>query len=80
MNYANDSLNYYTNSDRALLDFIKKSIYQSRKVDLIVAFIQVTGINVLKKEFEYIRDHRIPIRILTGTYLGLTDPAALYRL
>jgi len=75
-----DNLNYYTNSDRFLIDYIKKSVYSAKKIDIMVAFIKTSGINVLQKEFEYIRDNKIPLRILTGTYLGITDPAALYKL
>ena len=73
-------INHYTNTDRLLVDYLKEMIYKSKSIDIIVSFIQVSGIRLLEKEFKYIKDNKIPIRIITGTYMGITDPAAIYML
>ncbi|BEP27856.1 DEAD/DEAH box helicase family protein [Helicovermis profundi] len=74
------NINYCTNSDHLLINYIKEMIYKSKKIDVIVAFIKTSGIDALKNEFEYIRDNKIPFRLITGTYLGITDPTAIYKL
>jgi superfamily II DNA or RNA helicase/HKD family nuclease len=49
-------------------------------VDLVCAFIRWTGIRTLLPGLSEARDRGIPIRILTTTYTGTTERAALDRL
>lgn len=77
---CDNNLNYCTNSDRLLIDYIKEMIYKSKTIDIIVSFVQKSGIRLLEEELKYIKDKKIPFRLITGTYMGITDPAALYLL
>jgi superfamily II DNA or RNA helicase len=47
---------------------------------MIVSFIKSSGIELLRSDLEYIRTKKIPFRLITGTYMGITEPAALYKL
>ena len=39
-----------------------------------------SGVKLIQKDLEEIKDKNIPIRILTGNYLNITQPSALYLL
>jgi len=63
-----------------LLDAINSAV----KIDITVAFIRSTGLNLIYSALEDALDpERVPaatIRILTGDYLSVTEPRALRRL
>ena len=39
-----------------------------------------SGVKLIKEDLEEIKNKNIPIRILTGNYLNITQPSALYLL
>ena len=43
--------------------------------ELSVAFIADSGLAALKECFDYLRDHHIPGKIITSTYLGFNAPS-----
>lgn len=47
------------------------------RVDLLCAFVKYAGIRVLEKELADLRDRGVPIRVLTTTYMGVTERRAL---
>lgn len=49
-------------------------------VDLLCSFVKWSGITVLERALRHLRDRRVPIRVLTTTYIGATERRALDRL
>ena len=47
-------------------------------VDIIVSFLMESGVKMLLKELEQALKRGAKVRILTGNYLGITQPSALY--
>ncbi|MBQ8305056.1 MAG: DEAD/DEAH box helicase family protein [Blautia sp.] len=54
------------------------SISGAKQIDIIVSFLMESGVKMLLKELEGALDRGASIRILTGNYLGITQPSALY--
>jgi superfamily II DNA or RNA helicase/HKD family nuclease/diadenosine tetraphosphate (Ap4A) HIT family hydrolase len=50
------------------------------RADIAVAFVLESGINLLEEHLQDLLDRGGQIRLLTGDYLGITDPKALARL
>lgn len=50
------------------------------EVDLLCAFVKWQGLRVLEPELRRLRDRAAPLRVITTTYMGATDPHALDRL
>ena len=48
--------------------------------ELSVAFIADSGLAALKECFDYLRDHQIPGKIITSTYLGFNAPSMFKKL
>ena len=48
--------------------------------ELSVAFIADSGLAALKECFDYLRDHHIPGKIITSTYLGFNAPSMFKKL
>ena len=46
-------------------------------VDLLCAFITWNGVRLLVEPLRVLRDRRVPVRVITTTYLGATDAKAL---
>ena len=59
---------------------IKREILTADSVDLLCAFIKNTGIAVIGKQLEYLREHGIPLRVITSTYCGASQVQAIDRL
>ena len=54
------------------------SLKQADSVDIVVSFLMESGVRMLLKELENALKRGAKIRILTGNYLGITQPSALY--
>lgn len=74
------SLNCITGNNDHLYKRLQQSIHTAASIDIIVSFLMESGVKLLQKDLEEIRDKNIPIRILTGNYLNITQPSALYLL
>lgn len=59
---------------------IKREIRTADSVDLLCAFIKNSGISVIRDQLEYLRDNRIPLRVITSTYCGASEIQAINRL
>ena len=57
-----------------LIGSLKKAV----SVDIIVSFLMESGVKMLLKELDNALNRGARIRILTGNYLGITQPSALY--
>ena len=55
-----------------------RSIQKADRVDIIVSFLMESGVKMLLKELDNALKRGARIRILTGNYLGITQPSALY--
>lgn len=55
-----------------------RSLKKAERVDIIVSFLMESGVKMLLGELENALKRGAQIRILTGNYLGITQPSALY--
>ncbi len=55
-----------------------RSIEKAEQVDIVVSFLMESGVRMLLKELAKALDRGARVRILTGNYLGITQPSALY--
>ena len=67
-----------TGDTNHLLPKLKESFKKAASIDIIVAFLMESGVKLLKDELAEVVNKNIPIRILTGNYLNITQPQALY--
>lgn len=72
--------NCITGDTNYLLPRLKESFKKAVSIDIIVAFLMESGVKLLKEELKEVVNKSIPIRILTGNYLNITQPQALYML
>lgn len=56
---------------------LRSELTSADSVDLLCAFVKFTGIRIIKEQLEELRDHGIPLRVITTTYMGATDRRAL---
>jgi superfamily II DNA or RNA helicase/HKD family nuclease/diadenosine tetraphosphate (Ap4A) HIT family hydrolase len=66
--------------DDPLLPHLLAHLDSCERVDMAVAFILESGIDLLEEHLKDLLDRGSRIRLLTGDYLGITDPQALSRL
>lgn len=66
------------NRERFLYYQLKISIMKAQKIDIIVSFLMESGVRMILKDLKTALDRGVQIRILTGNYLGITQPSALY--
>lgn len=50
------------------------------RIDIIVSFLKHSGLKLFYPIFDFCALNNITVRIITSTYLSLTEPAALYEL
>ena len=58
----------------------KESFGSALKIDFIVSFLMESGVKMLLPDLREAVSRGVKIRILTGRYLGITQPSALYLL
>ena len=66
------------NKNRQLYYQLKRSIANADRIDIIVSFLMESGVRMILKDLKVASDRGVSIRILTGNYLGITQPSALY--
>ncbi len=72
------NLNCITGHNDHLYKHIQQSIHNATSIDIIVSFLMESGVKLIQNDLEAIKHKNIPIRILTGNYLNITQPSALY--
>ena len=65
------------NRSRFLYYQLKMSISKANQIDIIVSFLMESGVKMLIKDLKAALDRGAQVRILTGNYLGITQPSAL---
>ncbi len=66
------------NKSRFLYYQLKVSMLRANKIDIIVSFLMESGVRMILKDLKAALDRGVQVRILTGNYLGITQPSALY--
>ena len=69
-----------TNTNISLLSSLKQAIRNSSKIKILAAFIMESGVRLILDDLIYALNKGTQIQILTGYYLGITEPSALYLL
>ena len=59
---------------------LKKSIENAESIDIIVSFLMESGVKLIINDLDKAIEKGVKIRILTGNYLNITQPQALYLL
>lgn len=72
--------NCITGDSDFLLPRIKNSIKRAKSIDIIVAFLMESGVKLITEDLKEAVERGINIRILTGNYLNITQPQALFLL
>lgn len=66
------------NKSRFLYYQLKMSMVKAKRIDIIVSFLMESGVRMILKDLKEALNRGVKIRILTGNYLGITQPSALY--
>lgn len=73
-------INAMTGNNSILLERIQESICKAKKIDIIVAFLMESGVKKIVSDLKEAIMRGAQVRILTGNYLNITQPQALYLL
>ena len=68
------------NKTRYLYYQLKMSMRQAKRIDIIVSFLMESGVRMILNDLKSALDRGVQVRLLTGNYLGITQPSALYLL
>lgn len=66
------------NRNRFLYYQLKMSIQRAKRIDIIVSFLMESGVRLILNDLKAALNNGTGIRLLTGNYLGITQPSALY--
>lgn len=69
-----------SNKARYLYYQLKLSMASADRIDIIVSFLMESGVKLILNDLKNALDRGAEVRILTGNYLGITQPSALYLL
>lgn len=72
--------NAITGDTDYLYNRLKYSMAQAKEIDIIVSFLMESGVKLILKDLKEAIDRGVQVRILTGNYLRITQPSALYLL
>ena len=67
-----------TDKNKYLYYQLKESISKANKIDIIVSFLMESGVKMILNDLKSALNRGVEIRILTGNYLGIKQPSALY--
>lgn len=65
------------NRSRFLYYQLKMSMSKAKEIDIIVSFLMESGVRMILQDLKAALDRGVQVRILTGNYLGITQPSAL---
>ncbi|MGI6362921.1 MAG: DEAD/DEAH box helicase family protein [Bacillota bacterium] len=72
--------NSFTGREDHLLRYLNNCIQRAERIRFIVAFLMESGAKLLASQLADAARRGIPIQILTGKYLSITEPSAIYHL
>lgn len=73
-------LNAITGDTNFLYYRLKESFKEAKEIDIIVSFLMESGVKLILNDLKEAIDRGVKVRILTGNYLNITQPQALYLL
>ena len=73
-------INAITGLDDHLLPHLEAAIDRADKIRFIVAFVMESGVKLILPHLKQAARRGVPIQLLTGQYLSITEPSALYLL
>lgn len=76
----NYGFNAFTGNNTLFYEKLKESIINAKSIDIIVSFLMESGVKLIINDLKDAIDSGCKIRILTGNYLNITQPQALYLL
>jgi len=56
---------------------LRMEMMTADRVDILVSFIKSSGLQLLKPAFEILASRQVPVRIITTSYMGASDPEAV---
>ena len=65
------------NRSRFLYYQLKMSMLKANRIDIIVSFLMESGVRMILNDLKAALNRGVQVRILTGNYLGITQPSAL---
>jgi len=68
---------FYGGNENYLLE-LKKSISKAAEINILVSFLLESGVRLILEDLVEAKKRNCPIRIVTGKYLNITQPSALY--
>lgn len=74
---SEDSLFVNAPHEPALSSELRTEILSADGIDLLCAFVVWSGVRVVLNELREVRRRGVPVRVITTTYTGTTDPRAL---
>lgn len=77
-NYSTDVTTGDSDKRMYLYYQLANSMQKAKQIDIIVSFLMESGVKMLLKDLNQVIKRGAKIRILTGNYLGITQPSALY--
>lgn len=72
--------NCFTGEKAPLLPRILHGLQNAIRIDFLVAFLMESGVDLLISNLESAVSRGVLVRIVCGNYMGITQPAALYKL
>lgn len=56
---------------------LRLEMLSADRIDLLVSFIKYSGLRLLQPAFEELEAREVPVRIITTSYMGASDPEAI---
>ena len=72
--------NAVTNRGGTLYEALKRDLAEAVRIRIMVSFVMEKGVALMLDDLQQAIARKVPVQILTSTYMGVTDPAALYML
>lgn len=79
-NQSTSLLNAVTNRGTTLYDALKKDLAEAVHISMMVSFVMEKGVALILDDLQQAAARGVPIQLLTSTYMGITEPAALVML
>lgn len=73
-----DIVKCFTGCSEIFLAELKKAFRKAKEVNIIVSFLMESGVRLIMDELIEAKDRGVKTRIITGRYLNITQPSALY--
>lgn len=60
-----------------VLPFLEEACAQAQGIELAISFVRFSGVRLILDALKQADQRHVPIRLICGSYLGITEPAAL---